>query len=100
MFIPMPALIAIAVAMLLLVGLALRASRARDPLMGGQAPASRAPLAGSTVSGAAATALPPGIEEQIRALIAAGRKIEAIKLAREATHSGLSEAKDLVESME
>jgi len=101
MFISMPVLIAIGVAVLLLVGWALRTSRGRDPLMGaGQAPARPVPLAGSAVSGAAAPALPPGIEDQIRTLIAAGRKIEAIKLAREATHSGLKEAKDLVESME
>ena len=100
MFIPMPVLIAIGVAMLVLVGLALRASRGRDPLMGGQTPARRTPPAGSTISGAAAPALPPEVEEQIGALIAAGRKIDAIKLAREATHIGLKEAKDLVESME
>ena len=100
MFVPVPVLIAIGVAMLMLVGLVLRASRGRDPLMGGQAPVRRAPLAGRTVSGAAAPALPSGVEEQIRALIVAGRKIEAIKLARGATHCGLKEAKDLVESME
>ena len=101
MFIPMPVLITIGVALLLLVGWALRASRGRDPLMGGrQAPARPASLAAGNVSGPPAAILPPEIEEQVRALATAGRKIEAIKLAREATHLGLKEAKDLVESME
>lgn len=100
MFIPMPVLIAIGVALLLLAGWALRASRRRDPLMGGQAPARRAPLTASEVSGVPAASLPPEIEELVRALLTAGRKIEAIKLVREATHIGLKEAKDLVESME
>jgi len=101
MFIPMPVLIAIGAAMLLLVGWALRRSRGRDPLMGGgQAPARRAPPAAREVSGVAAAALPPEIEEQVRGLLTAGRKIEAIKLVREAIHCGLKEAKDLVESIE
>jgi len=111
MFVPMPVLIVIGVAVLLLVGWALRASRGRDPLMGGQAPvmggqapARRAPVAATAVpgpvSGAAAAVLPPEVEEIVRALLTDGRKIEAIKLVREATHIGLKEAKDLVESME
>jgi len=104
MFVPMPVLIAIGVAVLLLVGWALRASRGRDPLMGGQAPGRRAPVAATAVPGpesaAAAAVLPPEVEEIVRALLTDGRKIEAIKLVREATHIGLKEAKDLVESME
>jgi len=99
MFIPMPMLIAIGIALLLLVGWALRASRRRDPLMGGT-PARRAPLAVSPVAGTRPVVLPPEIEGQVRELLTAGRKIEAIKLARETTHCGLREAKDLVESME
>lgn len=39
-------------------------------------------------------------EEEIRGLLAAGRKIEAIKLYRERTGVGLKEAKDAVESMD
>jgi len=97
MFIPMPVLIVIGIALLLLVGWALRASRGRDPLMGG---GQRTRLAASRVAGSPAPVLPPEIVEQVRGQIAAGRKIEAIKLAREATHCGLKEAKDLVESME
>lgn len=38
--------------------------------------------------------------EEIRALIRADRKIEAIKLVRERTGLGLAEAKDAVEALE
>jgi len=101
MFIPMPVLIAIGLALLLLVGWALRASRGRDPLMGGRrAPTRPASLAAGNVAGVPVAILPPEIEEQVRGLLTAGRKLEAIKLTREATHCGLKEAKDLVESME
>lgn len=39
------------------------------------------------------------LEAQIRALLGAGRKIEAIKLYREHTGADLKSAKDAVESM-
>jgi large subunit ribosomal protein L7/L12 len=101
LFIPISVLIVIGVVFLLLVGWALRSSRTRDPLMGGgRASLQRARPAGGAISGRPATPLPPEAAEQIRVLLAAGRKIEAIKLAREACHIGLKEAKDLVESME
>ena len=101
MFIPIPVLIATGVAFLVLLLFALRSSRGRDPLMGGgQAPRDRpAPIA-QKVAMAAPVALPPEVEAQVRALLAAGRKIEAIKLARDVTHLGLKETKDLVESLE
>ncbi len=38
--------------------------------------------------------------EQVRAAIFAGRKIEAIKLYREASGAGLKDAKDFVEALE
>ncbi|MFM2247901.1 MAG: hypothetical protein RL071_3976 [Pseudomonadota bacterium] len=41
-----------------------------------------------------------GLEEQLRALLFAGRKIDAIRRAREAIGLGLKEAKDLVEQLE
>jgi ribosomal protein L7/L12 len=40
------------------------------------------------------------VEAQARALLAAGLKINAIKVVRDATHMGLRESKDLVESWE
>ena len=41
----------------------------------------------------------PATMAQIRALLAADRKIEAIKVLREATGLGLAEAKNLAESL-
>ncbi len=102
MFVPIPVLIAIGVVFLLLLAFALRPSRGRDSLMGnGQVPRYRLGQTEPKVSLAApVVALPPEVEQQVRALLAAGRKIEAIKLAREVTHLGLRDAKDLVESLE
>lgn len=39
-------------------------------------------------------------EAQLRALVAAGRKIEAVKLCRQHTGLGLKEAKDAVDALE
>lgn len=44
--------------------------------------------------------LPPEALAQVRAALAAGNKIEAIKLYREHTGLGLKEAKDAVDAME
>lgn len=41
----------------------------------------------------------PGVDSQILVLLREGKKIEAIKLYREATGVGLKEAKDFVESL-
>ncbi len=43
---------------------------------------------------------PEPLPERVRALLAAGRKIEAIKIYREQTGVGLAEAKDAVEKLE
>lgn len=43
--------------------------------------------------------LPPEVEAEVRALIAEGMKINAIKRVREVTRSGLKEAMDFVEQM-
>ncbi|MEY9895612.1 ribosomal protein L7/L12 [Catenulispora sp. MAP5-51] len=52
--------------------------------------------------GGPAPAVPaaPNAEAHIRALIQAGKKIQAIKAYREVTGQGLKEAKDAVEAME
>ena len=47
-----------------------------------------------------ADALTPAQREQIDNEIFAGKKIQAIKLYREATNTGLKEAKDAVEAFE
>lgn len=43
--------------------------------------------------------LPPEVEAEVRALMARGQKIEAIKRVREVTRSGLKEAMDFVERL-
>jgi ribosomal protein L7/L12 len=45
------------------------------------------------------TAAAAGLNDELRLLVAQGRKIEAIKRAREALGLGLAEAKDFVESI-
>jgi large subunit ribosomal protein L7/L12 len=93
MFVPLPVLIAVGVVFLLLIVRVVRPGR-RDPLMGGLQPAYRA------TKPAPVATLPADTEAEVRALLAAGRKIDAIKLARDVTHLGLRETKELVESME
>lgn len=103
MFVPLPILIATGVLILVLVAMVARAGRRRDPLMGGAPPVYRGaksalgPVPAATLP---AATLSPEVEQEVRALLATGRKIQAIKLARDATHLGLKETKDLVEAME
>ena len=49
---------------------------------------------------AAPSPSPQGLNEQVRLLLQQDKKIEAIKVYREATGCGLKEAKDAVESIE
>ncbi len=90
MFVPIPILIAAGLLILVLIAMIARAGGRRDPLMGGAPPRVPVPVA----------TLPPEVERQVRAQLAAGRKIQAIKIARDATHLGLKETKDLVEALE
>jgi large subunit ribosomal protein L7/L12 len=98
MFVPLPVLIAAGVLILVLIAMIARAGRKRDPLMGSAPPVYRGtkPVLGP----APVATLSPEVEREVRALLAAGRKIQAIKLARDATHLGLKETKDLVEALE
>ena len=98
MFISMPVLAGIAIAAILVfVLLAKRGSvRARrDELMG----IDNDHFSRGAPSAPQLAALTPEIEGEIRALIAARKKIEAIKLARETTGMGLKEAKEYVERL-
>ncbi|MET0246671.1 MAG: ribosomal protein L7/L12 [Sphingomonas sp.] len=109
MFVPIPVLVAIGAILLLLLAPVLRRSRRRDPLLGAQQSAyrpapprdrpqatapERAPI------GEGETTLAPEVEAQVIALISAGRKIEAIKVVKDATRMGLKDSKDLVEALE
>ena len=105
MFVPMPVLAAIGIAFLVLLLLAFRRrSSDRDliapPRMGPPPPARRALSQSAWPAGAAPIGdLAAELDGEVRALIAAGRKIEAIKLVRASTGLGLAEAKGLVERM-
>jgi large subunit ribosomal protein L7/L12 len=97
MYLPVPVLIAIAALLLILLVLALRRRGGRPDLT---APPRYAPPPQAWPAGAAPVGdLPPDLAAEVRALLAQDRKIEAIKLVRQATHLGLGEAKELVERM-
>jgi ribosomal protein L7/L12 len=53
----------------------------------------------SRIATAPAEAEQGGLDEQLLALLRAGRKIDAIKVYRERTQAGLKEAKDAVEAL-
>ena len=102
MYIPLPIIIVVGIILLLMIGRTIGSFRTRDPLLGDQEPALRSPR-GSHQDKAPivpVATLSPEVEAQVRTLVAGGRKIEAIKLTRNATHLGLKESKDLVESLE
>jgi hypothetical protein len=105
MEIPAAVLIAIGVAMVsgwIAFAFLLGKKRGRGDLiappssLGGVAPPPR-PL--SPAPPGIPTGLPGEVEAEVRALLAADRKIDAIKRVREITRSSLRDAKDLVERM-
>lgn len=102
MSVPVPLLAAGLVLLVVLFWLALRRRGDRDLLA--PPPSLRAvppPLDAPSVRPAPAAApAPVDLESQLKALLAGGRKIEAIKRLREATGLGLAEAKDWVETIE
>ena len=97
MYLPLPVLAALGIVFLVLIVLVLRRRSGDRDLI---APPGRAELPRRRLADpGAGIELPPEVETEVRALLAAGNKIEAIKLVREATRLGLAEAKDLVERM-
>jgi len=106
MYVPLPVLAAIAIVFLALVFLAMRRRGGdRDllapPRMGGTAPPPLTQPPRAWPAGAAPIRgeLPDALEREVRELLAAGNKIEAIKQVRAATGLGLREAKEMVERM-
>lgn len=100
MYLPMPVLAAIGIAFLVLILLALRRRSGGRDLIAPPRPGAPAPPPPAWPAGAAPIgALPPEIEAEVRRLLAAGNKIDAIKQVRAATHLGLAEAKTMVERM-
>ena len=109
MYLPVPALAAIGIAFLVLLLLALRRRGGeRDliapPRLGSPPPPppfqATPPAPHAWPAGAAPIGnLPPALEAELRALVAAGQKLEAIKQLRAATHMSLSDAKNAVERL-
>lgn len=96
MFVPIPILVAIGVALLALVLFLLRSNRRHETLMGEEKARRYSP---PEAAPPAVVPMSPEAEQRVRALLAAGRKIEAVRVAREATLLGLGDAKALVESL-
>jgi hypothetical protein len=86
MYIPLPILLALGAAFLVLLALALRGSGGRRDLL--RPPAPQNPVR-----------LPTDTERQVRALIVQGKKIEAIRLVRAAARVDLKGAKQAVEGL-
>lgn len=105
MYLPVPVLAAIGVGFLVLVLLAWRRRGGeRDliapPRPGAPMPPPRAEPPRAWPAGAAPIGdLAEEVAGEVRKLLAAGHKIEAIKLVRAATGLGLAEAKEMVERM-
>jgi len=105
MYLPVPVLVLLGIAFLVLALLAFRRRGAARDLIAppravdGLTPTLPVPLPPWPRSSVPAGELPEEIDRQVRNLIAAGEKLEAIKLVRAATGLGLSEAKNLVEQM-
>ena len=95
MFVPLPLLILAGLVFVVLLGLALRPRRWSDDLLS----APRVPVRKLAVRPGQRPDLPPEVDAQVRALVADGQAISAIKLVREATGLGLKEAKDMVDGM-
>ena len=99
MDLPLPWIVAGVVLLILRLWLAFGRRGDRDLLA--PPPSLRtAPRPAPSVAPAEPAPEPVDLETQLRALLATGRKIEAIKRAREATGLGLAEAKDWVEAIE
>ncbi|HEY5723537.1 MAG TPA: ribosomal protein L7/L12 [Allosphingosinicella sp.] len=96
MYVPLPVLAAIGISFLALLLLALRRRSGDRDLIA--PPRSAQPPAWPSGALPIGTA-PPELEAELRALLAGGRKIEAIKRVRAVTGLGLAEAKDMIERM-
>lgn len=105
MNVPIPVLIAVGVALLVPLWVVLRRRGAgRDliapPRYGTPPPPRQSPPPAWPAGAAAIGDLPPELEAEVRALLDQNRKIDAIKIVRQATRLGLREAKEMVERME
>ena len=98
MFVPLPLLILAGLVFLVLLVMAMRPRGRSDDLMGVPRPrAVRAPS--RTVQSGQKLEFPAETRMEVERLLADGQVINAIKLVREATGSGLKDAKDAVDEM-
>jgi len=98
MYIPMPWLIGIGIAIMLIFIMLWRrgsANARRNALMG----IDNDHFSRGRPSAPALAALTPEIEDKVRRLLGARKKIEAIRVVREATGMGLKDAKEYVERL-
>ena len=95
MFVPLPLLILAGLVFLVLLVMAMRPRGRSDDLMA--APRPRLPQA--AVRAGQKLELSSETRAEVERLLANGQVINAIKLVREATGSGLKEAKDAVDEM-
>lgn len=102
MELPYPVLAGIGIVILVLIAIALRRRTGGRDLMApppGLAGTGRAGPAAAPVTWQRGTPLPANVEEEVRALLREGKKINAVKRVREVTGLGLKEALDLVEQI-
>lgn len=101
MFVPIPLLVAMVATIFILAALLWRGKRDGRDLM--TSPRARAMhprhVERPVATMATPNDLPAGLREQASALMAANRKLEAIKLIREETGFGLKESKDIAEQL-
>ena len=98
-YLPLPVLAALGIAFPILAVLAFRRGGERDLVAPPRPGAPMPPPADWPTGAAPSGSLPPELETEVRALLAADRKIEAIKVLRAATGLSLLDAKNMVERM-
>jgi hypothetical protein len=99
MYLPVPVLAVLGIALLALALLALRRRGGGRDLIAPPRPGAPMPPRAWPAGAAPIGDLPPEVEAEVRALAAAGNKIEAIKMLRAATRWSLLDAKEAVERM-
>jgi hypothetical protein len=99
MFIPLPLLILAGLVFLVLLALAMRSRGGPDDLMAAPRSRQRPQAPRAVARNGQQLELPVETRAEVERLLVDGQVINAIKLVREATGSGLKEAKDAVDEM-
>ena len=99
MFVPLPLLIAAGLVFLVLLVMAMRPRGRSDDLIAVPRSRQRSQAPRAVARNGQQLELPAETRVEVERLLADGHVIDAIKLVREATGSGLKEAKDAVDEM-